>query len=193
MQKLLPCPHVYHNDKLEGYGGDQAWFEDKWAVKAGCASVSATDVKMYYMGTKEKYQKEEYLESMKKMYQLMKPKNRGFPYAYLYARRVRQVLQEQGVNVSFHITRNPESKEALELVKRSIDQDNPIGLLILRHRRRKVRDDLWHWVTIFGYQEVGKETNIIFLDCGEKKEIPARILFEKHRLNVIKMVAFDKH
>lgn len=192
MQKVLPCPHVYQDDILVGRGGDQAWFKEKWAVKAGCASVSATDVKMYYTGTKEKYQKEEYLLVMESMYQLMKPKNRGFPYAYLYARRVRQVLQEQGMNVNFRIARNPESKDALELVKRSINQGNPIGLLILRHRRRKVRDDLWHWVTIFGYQEVGKETNIIFLDCGEKKEIPARILFEKHWLNVIKMVIFDK-
>lgn len=192
MQKLLPCPHVYHDQKHVGYGGDQAWFKDKWAVRAGCASVSATDVMMYYTGTKEKYQREEYLSFMEQMYQVMEPKNRGFPYAYLYARRTKQVLQEKGLTVNYQIIRNPITSDAIIAVKRSIDQGNPIGLLILRHRRRKVRDDLWHWVTIFGYEEVGKETNIIFLDCGEKKEIPARILFEKHWLNVIKMVVFDK-
>ena len=45
----------------------------------------------------------------------------------------------------------------------------PLGLLILTHRRRKIRDDLWHWVTIVGYEETKKGLDIIFLDCGDEK------------------------
>ena len=62
--------------------------------------------------------------------------------------------------------------------------------MILTHRRRKIRDDLWHWVTIVGYEETKKGLDIIFLDCGDEKRIPARILFEKSRFNVVKMVRF---
>ena len=80
--------------------------------------------------------------------------------------------------------------DASKIVCASIDDGHPLGLLILTHRRRAVRDDLWHWVTIVGYEETKKGLVIIFLDCGELKRIPARIIFEKSRMNVVKMVRF---
>lgn len=191
-ETILQCPLIYEGEKKIGYGGDQAWFKDKWAVKAGCASVSATNVWMYYTDSRIEYQQEEYLRYMQETYYLMEPKKRGYPYAYLYARRVKQIVANQGIDLHYQIMRRPNCKEAIEMVQVSIAKGNPIGLLILTHRRRKVRDDLWHWVTIFGYKETAKGIDIVFSDCGEKKEIPARILFEKHWMNVIKMVVFDK-
>lgn len=192
MEKMLSCPIVYQDKRKIGYGGDQAWFLDKWAMKAGCASVSATNIRIYYTNPKKEYQKEEYLRYMEETYATMEPKKRGYPYAYLYARRVKELVAKDGVALKYQIVRRPTCTEALTLVTNSIDLKNPIGLLILTHRRRKVRDDLWHWVTIFGYKETPKGIDIIFSDCGEKKEIPARILFEKHWMNVVKLVVFDK-
>lgn len=106
--------------------------------------------------------------------------------SFYNARRLSKLLN----NCEYRIFRRPRLYDASEIVKESIEHGNPLGLLILTHRRRKIRDDLWHWVTIVGYEETKKGLDIIFLDCGDEKRIPARILFEKSRFNVVKMVRF---
>jgi hypothetical protein len=191
MEKILQCPRIYEGNKEVGYGGNQDWFLDTWAQKAGCGSVSANDIYMYYTSDKTTYQKQEYLQSMNAMFDIMIPKNRGFPYAYLYARRLQRCLQKQNIEIKYQILRNTDSKTTIALVKQSIDDNNPLGLLILNHLRWCLRDDIWHWVTIFGYRETRRGLMIIFSDCGKKKEIPARILFENKRNNYFKLVMFD--
>lgn len=183
---ILDYPKVYKKNKCVSHGGNQEWFLDSWARKAGCASVSATDIFLYYTKKEHKINENVYLDHMIEMFKLMKPKERGFPYAYLYARRLSRLLN----NCKYIIFRRPSVNVASKIVKESINSNNPLGLLILTHRRREIRDDLWHWVTIVGYEESKKGIDIIFLDCGEIKRIPARIMFEKSRFNVIKMVRF---
>lgn len=183
---ILDYPKVYENNKLIGHGGNQDWFKDEWACRAGCASVSATDIFLYYEKKGAIFNKSFYLDYMDEMYKLMAPKERGFPYVYLYARRLSKLLN----NCPYHIYRKPSVEFASSVVKESIDSNNPLGLLILTHRRRKIRNDLWHWVTIVGYEENKKGLDVVFLDCGEVKKIPARIVFEKNWFNVVKMVRF---
>ena len=183
---LLDYPKIYVNDQLIGHGGNQDWFIDPWAQKAGCASVSATDIYIYYNKDTRKFDQSVYLEYMTKMFKIMTPGKHGFPYVYIYGRRLSKLLD----NCSFTIMRRPHVKEACNLITASIDQGNPLGLLILKHRRRAVRDDLWHWVTIVGYEPGKKGLDIYFLDCGELKKLPARILFEKSWFNVVKMISF---
>ncbi|WP_286670007.1 hypothetical protein [Thomasclavelia cocleata] len=79
---------------------------------------------------------------------------------------------------------------ASNIIKESINNSEPLGLLILTHRRHEMDDDLWHWVTIVGYEEGKKGIDIIFLDCGEIKRISAGIVFENNRFNIVKMVRF---
>lgn len=183
---ILDYPKVYIEDKLVGHGGNQDWFLDSWARKAGCASVSATDIFLYYTKKDHTFNKDMYLDHMNEMFKLMEPQKRGFPYVYLYARRLSKLLD----NCKYYILRKPNVEIAMKVVKESIDSANPLGLLILTHRRRQIRDDLWHWVTIVGYEETGEGLDIVFLDCGEIKRIPARIVFEKNCFNVVKMVRF---
>lgn len=183
---ILDYPKIYKNKKLIGQGGNQDWFADSWARKAGCASVSATDIFIYYTKKDVEFDQAIYLDYMNEMFKLMEPGKRGFPYVYLYARRLSRLLN----NCDYLIFRRPLLYSAIKVVKDSIDQGNPLGLLILTHRRRRVRDDLWHWVTIVGYEETDKGIDIVFLDCGNEKRIPARILFENSRFNVVKMVRF---
>ena len=183
---ILDYPKVYIEDKLVGHGGNQDWFLDSWARKAVCASVSATDIFLYYTKKDHTFNKDMYLDHMNEMFKLMEPQKRGFPYVYLYARRLSKLLD----NCKYYILRKPNVEIAMKVVKESIDSANPLGLLILTHRRRQIRDDLWHWVTIVGYEETGEGLDIVFLDCGEIKRIPARIVFEKNCFNVVKMVRF---
>lgn len=185
---ILDYPKIYEDDVLVGHGGNQSWFEDKWARKAGCASVSATDIYSFYKQQDSSFTKKEYLGYMNEMFKLLEPGKQGFPYVYLYARRLRVLLDD----CPTHIYRKPSIKLASEVIIQSIDKGNPLGLLILTHRRRKIRDDLWHWVTIVGYKRKRKGIDVVYLDCGKLKEIPARIIFEKSRFNVVKMVCFYK-
>lgn len=184
---ILDYPKIYQDNELIGHGGNQDWYLDSWARKAGCASVSATDIFIYYTKNEREFKKPEYLDFMGEMFKVMTPGKRGFPYVYLFARRLSKLLN----NCRYHIIRRPKLYDATRIVQASIDDGHPLGLLILTHRRRAIRDDLWHWVTIVGYEETEKNgVVIIFLDCGELKRIPARILFEKSRFNVVKMVRF---
>ena len=89
---ILDYPKVYEKNKCVGHGGNQEWFLDSWAKKAGCASVSATDIFIYYTKKEHKINKDVYLNHMIEMYRLMKPQERGFPYVYLYARRLSKLL-----------------------------------------------------------------------------------------------------
>lgn len=183
---ILDYPKIYEDKKLIGFGGNQDWFVDVWARKAGCASVSATDIFIYYTKHEREFAKTMYLDYMNEMFKLMEPGKRGFPYVYIYARRLSRLLN----NCKYRIYRRPLVYDASKIIIDSINHGHPLGLLILTHRRRKVRDDLWHWVTIVGYEETEKGLDIVFLDCGEEKRIPARIIFEKNRFNIVKMVRF---
>ncbi|WP_279006584.1 hypothetical protein [Thomasclavelia cocleata] len=183
---ILDYPKVYEKNKCVGHGGNQEWFLDSWAKKAGCASVSATDIFIYYTKKEYKINKDVYLNHMIEMYKLMKPQERGFPYVYLYARRLSKLLN----NCKYIIFRRPSVEVASNIIKESINNNEPLGLLILTHRRHEMHDDLWHWVTIVGYEEGKKGIDIIFLDCGEIKRISAGIVFENSCFNVVKMVRF---
>lgn len=47
MKKELPIM-IFHKDNQDYYGGDQDWFSDEWARRAGCASVCAADMACFY-------------------------------------------------------------------------------------------------------------------------------------------------
>lgn len=188
MKSLLECPIVYHDGEMIGYGGNQDWFKEKWSRRAGCASVSGANTLIYYTKENHNFTKDEYLEYMNHMFTIMEPKKRGFPYVFLYARGLKKALSNQDRYFDYKIIRRPNVPQGISFLKEAIDNGNPIGLLVLIHRRRALRDDLWHWVTIFGYEENDGEIDVIFSDCGKRKSVPAKILFEKHRFNIIKMV-----
>ena len=84
---ILDYPKIYKEKELIGQGGNQDWFANSWARKAGCASVSATDIFIYYTKREREFDKSTYLDYMNEMFKLMEPGKRGFPYVFLYARR----------------------------------------------------------------------------------------------------------
>ena len=45
----LKIPQIYQDNKFIGYGGNQDWFLDLWARRAGCASVLASNMYAYYI------------------------------------------------------------------------------------------------------------------------------------------------
>jgi len=72
MEKELSMIHIYENNQLIGYGGNQEWFEDSWAQKAGCASVLASHLYTYYLSL-HRLSKKEFLKIMNIMYSYFTP------------------------------------------------------------------------------------------------------------------------
>lgn len=176
----LKCPQI--KEKKIYYGGNQEWFEDRWAKMAGCASVCATNVYVYYLQENKIYTKKEYLAYQNYIYEYVKPGKRGYPYIYLYARSIGKLL-----NKTYKIVRNPGVEKGKAFIQESIDARHPVSLLILSHLSFRLHEDKWHWVTIFGYDE----QYIYYSSYGKRKKIKANILLKKHRFNVVKMVRFE--
>ena len=65
---ILDYPKVYKKNKCVSHGGNQEWFLDSWARKAGCASVSATDIFLYYTKKEHKINENVYLDHMIEMF-----------------------------------------------------------------------------------------------------------------------------
>lgn len=192
MQKELQIPVIYQEGKMIGYGGNQDWFKDPWAQRAGCASVLASNMYAYYAG-KPQYELDEFLEIMEQMFQQMTPGHMGYPYLYKFARTFVKIMDNESMYLKpVYQKRSKNYKHGLTFFLNSIDQGHPVGMLILHHRAKELEDDNWHWICISGYIQNGYDYDIIFSDCGERRIVNARILFDTHCYNVFKMVRMKK-
>ncbi len=207
IKKELNFPVVYNNGTNIGYGGNQEWFAGSWQRKAGCASTSGANLAAYYasnfpemkhlyQGDTNPFTMEEYLHSMEEMYTYMTPGPRGFPYVKSYAKQFTKFCNERGISLEPIIMESINStQEAYEFVKRSINNNFPVALLILHHRAKELKEDNWHWVTITGYEEdeslIG-HSNLILSNCGMRQVVKTNILFEVHPKNTVRMVSFFK-
>lgn len=185
-------PLIYDCHVQLGYGGDQDWFEDLWAQKAGCASVLASNLYAFYMGKKE-CQLSEFIKIMEKMFYQMTPGYMGYPYLYKFARTFVKIMAMEGIPMKpIYQKRSKNFKHALTFLLNSIDEGHPVGMLILHHCAKELEEDNWHWICLNGYIQKDQGYDIIFSDCGERRVIDARVLFDTRACNVFKMVRMKK-
>lgn len=190
--KELSITCVYEQGHMIGYGGDQDWFVDEWAQKAGCASVLGSNLYTYYCQYL-KMEKQDFVKVMDTMYQIMTPTNHGYPFLYKFARSFCRFMQTQGMSFKPIYKKQARSyEEALSFVIQSIDDDAPVAMLILSHRAKELEEDNWHWICLSGYQQIDEKYRIIFSDCGQRREIDAHILFDTYKDNIWKMVRMKK-
>lgn len=183
--KELNIPIIYHAQQRVGYGGNQEWFCDDWAVKAGCASVLASNLYAYYMHQTE-YSKDTFLEIMENMFSFMTPGYMGYPFLYKFARTFVKIMEKEHIYLKpIYQKKSKNYKHALSFVLKSIDEGHPVGMLILHHRAKELEEDNWHWVCLSGYIKSENHYWIVFSDCGVRREIDSRILFDTHHSNVI--------
>lgn len=184
----LNFPKIYDKEELIGYGGNQDWFKDSWAQKAGCASVLAANLFAYYQG-KTKLSKNEFVSIMNEMYKYITPGKMGYPFLYKFARTFSTLMDQKGYDLKpIYKKKSKTCEEALDFVIQSIEEKHPVGVLILYHNAPELEEDNWHWVCISGCRKDEEKTKIIFSDCGERREIDADILFDLNCKNVVKMV-----
>lgn len=188
----LSITKIYEDNQLIGYGGNQDWFLNDWANKAGCASVLGANLYSYYMHI-EQSDKFDFMIIMEDLYSYMTPGPMGFPFFYKFSHQFIKRMEKENIFLKPNYLKASKSvNQSIKFVKKCIDSQNPVGVLILSHQARELEEDNWHWVCITGYQEENNQMKVIFSDCGARKEVLADVLFEVNIKNIVKLVSFQK-
>lgn len=163
----LKIPIIYQNQQMIGYGGNQEWFHDTWAQKAGCASVLASNMYAYYHQNSV-YELSEFLKVMEKMFHHMTPGYMGYPYLYKFARTFMKMMKSEGFAFKpVYQKRSKNYKHAMTFVLQSLDEGHPVGMLILHHSAPELEEDNWHWICLSGYIPRKKGMILFFLIVGK--------------------------
>ncbi len=191
MVKEIPFMIFMRNGKTY-YGGDQEWFEDAWARKAGCASVLAADLSCVYRQDVSISFKD-FKKLMKDMFEFNTPGVIGFPYFYKFSKNFILHMHQVGIELEpIYQKKSHSIEEGFQFVKKAIDASYPVGMLILTHMAKELEEETWHWMCITGYEIDGPDRYIIFSSCGEKIKTKADVLFDVHHMNVVKLMTFKR-
>ena len=149
----------------DSYGGNQDWFPTFMMRIGGCGAETACDSNMYFalhrgMTTiapenAVTLSREEYVRFAYKMKPYLSPRRTGIDRLDIYIDGYAQYLRDCGETclamTPFNGTEPYE--EAKEAIVHQIDHGFPVPALILNHRSKKLRDYVWHWFLLNGYDE----------------------------------------
>lgn len=151
------------------YGGCQDWFWDPMMKGGGCAAVTACDSCIYfdlykpelrqgntgfYPYDKERLSKEDYIRFSKVMKPYLRPRMSGIDRLELYIEGMGAYLQDRGLyTVDMEAFSGEwDVKEAEKRVQEQLDSGFLIPCLTLKHRNPKMKEYVWHWYLLTGYE-----------------------------------------
>ena len=147
------------------YGGNQDWFRTFMMRIGGCGAETACDSSLYFAlrrGVDGIYpfdlkdlSKHDYIEFAHMMEKYLWPRMTGIDRLDIYVKGYAEYLSDRGVTgISMDTLDGSETYEkAAATVKKQIDEGYPIPTLILNHKERALKDYVWHWFLINGYEE----------------------------------------
>lgn len=147
------------------YGGNQDWFRTFMMRIGGCGAETACDSSLYFAIHKgvegiypfdaENLSKGDYVDFAHMMEKYLWPRWSGIDKLSIYIDGYSKYLIDMGVTcISMDTLNGSEPYEkAAATVKKQIDEGYPIPTLILNHKERSLKDYVWHWFLINGYDE----------------------------------------
>lgn len=148
-----------------GYGGNQSWFTDFMMKMGGCAAVAACDSCIYldlYQGTDNLYpfskamlNREDYIRFSKIMKPYLRPRLTGINRLQTYIDGFEKYLSRADPKRRIAIEGfdgHRETKEARQIVIEQIEKGYLVPCLLLRHRFRSMKNYVWHWFLLTGYE-----------------------------------------
>lgn len=146
------------------FGGNQDWFWDPMMKLGGCAAATACDLSIYLAMYENKkhlcpfdvglLDKKQYIGFSKIMKPYLRPRREGVNRLELYIDGFGQYLkdrQEYDINL-VGFDGNASIEGARETIKRQLDSEMPIPYLLLKHRDPQLKDFVWHWFLLVGYE-----------------------------------------
>ena len=145
------------------YGGNQDWFRTFMMRIGGCGAETACDSSLYFAihkGIENIYPfdrgnltKTDYVDFAHVMEKYLRPRMSGINRLDIFIDGYTEYLRGRGIN-------NIEMKElsgsepfdhAAAALMDQIDKGYPVPVLILNHKDRSLKDYVWHWFLINGY------------------------------------------
>ena len=171
-------------------GGTQDWFLDPFMKGGGCAAVTACDLCIYFAarrGLEELYpydakhpDKKDYIQFSKKMKPYLRPRLQGIDTTEIYLEGIRAYWKDAGCQVllaeGFQGTEAYD--KAKEAVKGQIDMEFPIPFLTLHHKNPRMKEYVWHWFYLVGYEAYEDEFDVKAVTYGEMEWLNLKELWD---------------
>ena len=147
-------------------GWNQNDFKTYWMKIGGCGAVTACDSFVYfkkYFGNDrlyphnvEKVDYDEYYAFTNVIKPYLRPRITGIDRLDIYIDGVRQYFDDIGEN-SLEISGyegDNKYEDAKLILKNQIDKSYIVPMLVLKNKNTIVRDYVWHWFLLGGYEEM---------------------------------------
>ena len=147
-------------------GWNQNDFKTYWMKIGGCGAVTACDSFVYfkkYFGNDrlyphnvEKVDYDEYYAFTNVIKPYLRPRITGIDRLDIYIDGVRQYFDDVGEN-SLEISAyegDNKYEDAKLILKNQIDKRYIVPMLVLNNKNTIVRDYVWHWFLLGGYEEM---------------------------------------
>lgn len=161
MREELPYFYIGNS-----YGGNQDWFSSFMMRKGGCAAETLCDSCIYfarYFGRTHLYPfeaqsvtKEEYVRFSKIVEPYLKPRMQGIDTLEIYMEGVSKYFENAGEK---ELTTEPlygdrSCEEAWKALVSQIQKGYPVPCLVLHHKSPELKEYVWHWFMLTGYEAV---------------------------------------
>lgn len=149
----------------DSYGGNQDWFPTFMMHIGGCGAETACDSSVYFAlhrgltkiapENAPELTRDDYVRFAYVMEPYLTPRASGIDRLEIYMDGYAQFLRDRGeTRLTMTPLQGGEPYEtARAAVVQQIDQGCPIPTLVLNHRNKKLRNYVWHWFLINGYDD----------------------------------------
>ena len=149
----------------DSYGGNQNWFPTFMMHVGGCGAETACDSSIYFAlhrgltklapENPAELTKGQYVRFAYKMKPYLSPRRTGIDRLDIYIDGYGKYLRDRGeTGLSMTPLDGTEPYEAArDAIVRQIDRGLPVPTLVLNHHNKKLRDYVWHWFLINGYDD----------------------------------------
>lgn len=185
------------------YGGNQDWFRTFMMRIGGCGAETACDSSLYFAihrGVDGIYpfdsnilSKEEYIEFAHMMEKYLWPRMSGIHKLSTYVEGYSKYLSDIGIScIKMNMLDGSEPYELAEnAVKHQIDEGYPIPTLILNHKEKSLKDYVWHWFLINGYEERDAGLMVKAVTYSGYQWLDLRTLWDSGHSNKGGLVLYD--
>ena len=159
MSKIV-LPHFHIGTS---FGGNQSWFIDPMMHLGGCGAATACDVSIVlardfglsraYPFNAQSLTRRDYVHFAMMMKPYLRPRWSGINTLEIYMDGFRNYLEDCGINnvIMSGLSGHAPLSDAAALVRRQIDAVLPVPMLILMHQAPQLKDFVWHWFLLTGY------------------------------------------
>lgn len=182
-----------HFNVGESCGGNQEWFSDPWMKLGGCGAVTACDLCIYlakhkgmsalYPFDPDAVTREDYLAFGAQMRTYLSPRPTGINKTEIYIDGFNDYLANRGARpIRFQgVSGDADTETAVNLIRDQIDRGFPVPYLMLMHRDKGLKDYMWHWFLLNGYEETDGVFSVKVVSYGAERWMDMRHLWQTGR------------